>query len=146
VVRRFSQAPVFYAWAELDAVLRAPPLAVELPMDAANAKFFAFCAIGNPQAFFEDLERWNFQLVGRKSFRDHHRYTPAEIAELERNASAAGADALLCTEKDVFNLRDNPPTKLPVYACRIGLKISDAQGFWDAVMAAVERRRNVQRL
>ena len=36
---------------------------------------------------------------------DHHVYTAREVAELEQAASSCGADALLCTEKDVWNLR-----------------------------------------
>ena len=48
---------------------------------------------------------------------------------------------MICTEKDVFNLRDALPTRLPVYACRIGLALGDPERFWQAVMDAVQRRR-----
>ena len=142
VVRRSTAAPVFYARMQLESVLRVPALKVALPdRDFAEAKFFAFCGIGNPGAFFDDLRRWGAHVIGRRAFRDHHRYTAAEIAQVEREAVAAGADAMVCTEKDVFNLRDAIPAKLPVYACRIGLAISDTEGFWGAVLAAVERNR-----
>jgi len=142
VARRFTQAPIFYSRTELDAVLRVPALQVALPeMDRTQAKFFAFCGIGNPAAFFDDLVRWGFRLVGRRGFRDHHRYTPADAEELERAAVIAGADAMLCTEKDVFNLRDAGPARLPIYACRIHLSLSDGEGFWRAVLGAVQLHR-----
>jgi tetraacyldisaccharide 4'-kinase len=145
LVRRNTNAPVFYAQAELQAVLRAPALAVEWPLpDRAAARVFAFCGIGNPQAFFDDLRRWGFSVAGERSFRDHHRYSPADLAALERAAEAVQADALICTEKDVFNLRDAGAARLPVYACRIGLAIGDAAGFWDAVVSAASRRRTVR--
>jgi tetraacyldisaccharide 4'-kinase len=139
LVRRFTSAPVFYAWTELKAVLRAPAMAVAMPADCQGAKFFAFCAIGNPAAFFTDLRRWGFSLVGDRSFSDHHRYSTADAAELDRAAAAVGADAMICTEKDVFNLREALPKTMPVYACRIQLAFSDAGGFWRAVMSSATR-------
>ena len=38
------------------------------------------------------------------AFGDHHRYRPGELRRLARQASAAGADVLLTTEKDAMNL------------------------------------------
>lgn len=141
-VRRYTQAPIFYAQARLESVLRIPALTVALPeRDFAEAKFFAFCGIGNSAAFFDDLRRWGANVIGRRAFRDHHRYSAGDVDQLEREALAAGAEAMLCTEKDVFNLRDKMPSKLPVYACRIGLAISSQEGFWQAVLAAVRKRR-----
>jgi len=142
VVRRFTEAPIFYALTQFEAVLRVPALKVPLAeKDFAEAKFFAFCGIGNAAAFFDDLRRWGARVTGRRAFRDHHRYSAADAAQLERDAQAAGADAMLCTEKDAFNLRDAIPSRLPVYACRIGLAISDPDAFWQAVLAAVRRNR-----
>jgi tetraacyldisaccharide 4'-kinase len=145
LVRRNTVAPIFYATPELESVLRAPAMTVEWPLpDRSAARVFAFCGIGNARAFFEDLQRWGFSLAGKRSFLDHHRYAPAELAELERAAEAAGADAMICTEKDVFNLRDAGAGRLPLYACRIRLAISNADAFWDAILASVSRRRAVR--
>lgn len=142
MVRRNTRAPIFYAQSELDAVLRAPALAVEWPLpDRSAARVFAFCGIGNPRAFFDDLRRWGFSLVGERRFRDHHRYSSADVASLESAANAARADAMICTEKDVFNLRNAEPGQLPVYACRIRMAISDSAAFWDAILAAASRKQ-----
>jgi tetraacyldisaccharide 4'-kinase len=142
VVRRYTVAPIFYAWAELEAVLGVPAMAVALPeTDWKSAKFFAFSGIGNPSAFLEDLRRWGFVVTGQRSFRDHYHYEPADVQALDRAGIAAGADALLCTEKDIFNLRGSAPTQLPIYACRIRLTVSDADGFWNAVLADIRRNR-----
>jgi tetraacyldisaccharide 4'-kinase len=141
MVRWFTRAPIFYASTELEAVLRAPALEAVLPDgERARMKFFAFCAIGNPAAFFDDLGKWEFTVAGERRFRDHHRYSPAEMDELEHAAAAAGADAMICTEKDVFNLRAAPATEMPIYACRIRMAVSDAEGFWRAILEATERR------
>jgi tetraacyldisaccharide 4'-kinase len=145
VVRRYTRAPMFYAQTELQAVLRAPALAVEWPLpERSSVRVLAFCGIGNPRAFFDDLRRWGFTVAGERQFRDHHRYSSDEVAALERAAAAAEAEAMICTEKDVFNLRDAAPGRLPVYACRIGLAISDAEGYWNAVLSAAKRPRAVK--
>jgi tetraacyldisaccharide 4'-kinase len=141
IVRRFSQAKVFYAHTELESVVEAREMAVTLAeTDRARMKFLAFCGIGNPGAFFYDLRRWGFSVVAEHAFRDHHRYTPRDMARLEQAAAGAGADAMVCTEKDVFNLRDAPPGRVPRYACRIRLALSDGEAFWHAVMEAAGRR------
>jgi len=68
------------------------------PADSIGAgPFFAFCGIGNPEAFFRDLESWHVPVAGSRKFRDHHRYVPEDIALLERAASQANAKAFLTT-------------------------------------------------
>jgi tetraacyldisaccharide 4'-kinase len=140
-VRRFTSAPIFYAQVELAAVLRAPAMQVGLPMDRSEVKVFAFCGIGNPAAFFYDLRRWEFSVAGERRFQDHHRYSAQDVARLERDAVESGAEALVCTEKDVFNLRKSLPAALPLYACRVELNLFDAERFWSAVLEVVQRRR-----
>lgn len=65
----------------------------------------AFCALGNPQAFFNHLKRSGFDLSYTRAFRDHHNYTQSNIEEVEREARAHGAEALLTTAKDGVKLR-----------------------------------------
>ena len=142
MVRRHTSSPIFYAATKLENVLRVPQLAVAMPQqDWPRARFAAFCGIGNPSAFFEDLRRWGFQVLGERSFADHHVYTAPEMAELERMARNCGADALLCTEKDVWNLRHIQFTSVPVYCCRISLELP-AKEFRDAITDAINRRRD----
>jgi len=138
IVRRHTSSPIFYASTRLESVLRVPSLDVALSQqDWPKARFLAFCGIGNPAAFFEDLRNWGFQVVRQRSFLDHHVYTAREAARLEQDASSSGADALLCTEKDVWNLRNVQFTALPVYCCRICFDMPEV--FWSAVTDAIGR-------
>jgi tetraacyldisaccharide 4'-kinase len=140
IIRRHTQSPIFYATTELESVLRVPQLEVALPpLDSRRARFMVFCGIGNPSAFFEDLRKWGFQVVAERSFADHHVYTEREVADLERAAAGCGADALLCTEKDVWNLRHVPLVGMPVYCCRISLQLPE--GFREALADAIRRRK-----
>jgi tetraacyldisaccharide 4'-kinase len=138
IIRRHTSNSIFYATTRLESVLRLPRLEVALPQQAwQKARFMAFCGIGNPSAFFEDLRNWGFHVAQQRSFADHHEYTAREAMELELSASNSGADALLCTEKDVWNLRNAQFTALPVYCCRISFDLPE--GFWSAVTDTARR-------
>jgi tetraacyldisaccharide 4'-kinase len=86
------------------------------------------------------LRDWGIQPAGNKIFRDHHRYTESDAHEIETEARNAGADALICTEKDIFNLTDVRWKTFEVMYCRISLRIDREEDFWHAIMAAVESR------
>jgi tetraacyldisaccharide 4'-kinase len=132
IIRRHTDSPIFYASTRLECVLRIPRLDVSLPaQDWPRARFLAFCGIGNPCAFFEDLGNWGFQVAREHSFPDHHVYTAGEAAGLEQEAADCGADGLLCTEKDVWNLRNIQFMKIPAYCCRISFVLPDA--YWSAL-------------
>jgi tetraacyldisaccharide 4'-kinase len=90
---------------------------------------FAFAGIGNPDAFFTDLERWNVRVVGRRSFRDHHCYTTGELRELTTAAQRLGAKALMTTEKDAQNLGAGVSSGLPVQIAVVAIEIPDEDRF-----------------
>ena len=135
VIRRYTAAPIFYETTRLRDRLMAFPRSNAAPEASSpdQSQFFAFCGIGNPRAFFADLRLWGFKIAGEAAFRDHHRYSQADADDLERKARSVGAEALVCTEKDVFNLAGVEFRQLPVYFCPIQLELNDADGFWRAV-------------
>jgi tetraacyldisaccharide 4'-kinase len=138
ILRRHTNNPIFYASTRLESVLGIPRLDVPLrEQEWRKARFLAFCGIGNRAAFFDDLRLWGFQVAGERSFADHHSYTEAEAAELEQAASDCGADALLCTEKDVWNLRNVRFRTFPVYCARISFELPT--GFWEELARIVDR-------
>lgn len=102
--------------------------------------FFAFCGIGNPEAFAGDLLRWGLPLAGRKVFRDHHRYKRGDVRRIESAAKAAGAAALVTTEKDVCNLPKPAPFTLPVHAAVIDLQVEREGEFLAAIEARLAAR------
>jgi tetraacyldisaccharide 4'-kinase len=96
--------------------------------------FFAFSGIGNPQAFLEDLVHWQVPVAGKKSFRDHHRYSTSDLTALKEEALRAGAIALITTEKDAFNIADSKATALPIYTAVIDMAMP-RQNEFDAALA-----------
>ncbi len=68
--------------------------------------YMAFCALGNPESFFEQLRRESFNIRSDQTFPDHHFYTPQDVEKLEKTAAADGAQILLTTAKDAVKLRE----------------------------------------
>ena len=73
----------------------------KIPIDElCEKKIFAFCGIGNPNAFLNNLEKLGCELVGRKIYNDHHDYSEQDIADIYEEARYLGAEVVLSTEKD----------------------------------------------
>jgi tetraacyldisaccharide 4'-kinase len=63
-------------------------------------KIFAFCGIGNPDAFFNTVEVLGAGLAGSKVFNDHYHYTNECLADISEQAKRLDADLILTTQKD----------------------------------------------
>ena len=63
-------------------------------------KIFAFCGIGNPDAFLNTIGGFGANLVGSKIYNDHHHYTDDCLADIYEQAGRLGADLILTTQKD----------------------------------------------
>ena len=84
--------------------LVSPRAADDRRLAAGNC--LAFCALGNPNNFFEQLRGENFNLVAVETFPDHHFYAPNDIAKLVAKANRTNAETLLTTAKDAVKLKD----------------------------------------
>ncbi|MCU1338499.1 MAG: lipid-A-disaccharide synthase [Bryobacterales bacterium] len=85
----------------------------------------AFCGLGQPRTFWRTLETIGINAATRMAFPDHHRYTARDLEEIGRQAAAAGAQALVTTEKDMMNLPAGVPPPLKIYCLRIGIEIEN---------------------
>lgn len=123
--------PVFLAWHELTSFRR---LAAEEQVDAIHfrgRRVAAIAGLARPERFFHDLRGLGIEMAWNQAFPDHHRYTVGEIREICDAAQAAGAQALLITEKDAANL---PPeaialAPLPIYAASIEFRCREEDEF-----------------
>jgi tetraacyldisaccharide 4'-kinase len=75
----------------------------------------AFCGLGHPGAFYADLLVAGLAWIGTTSFRDHQPATPRRLAKLAAEAAAAGAEGLVCTEKDAVKLPADLRLGLPLW-------------------------------
>ena len=78
-----------------------------------------------------------------REFPDHHRYSERDLGEIEAVARELGADGLICTEKDSFNLPARQ-TSLPLWVCAISLVVERENDFWRTMMRAIDSRRTAR--
>ncbi len=86
-------------------------LRLNVPDSIPGRKVFAFAGLANNDQFFDSLRAAGVQVVGTRSFPDHHRYTAADLSGI-RNA-AKDADAIVTTEKDAVKIRDRDIVAVP---------------------------------
>jgi len=111
--------------------------------ETGHGPFLAFCGIGNPQAFFNDLSHWHIPVAGETIFRDHHRYTADDLQRLEKAAQRAGAIAFVTTEKDAENLGHGKSTAFPIFVAVIDLVLTAESEFLAALEGKLKASRGV---
>ena len=95
---------------------------------AVTGPIAAFCGIARPAQFFRGLESAGLPLVVRAIFPDHHRYSARDLDHLLSSARAAGATALITTEKDhvrLGNLSSALTAHLPLHTASLRVEIED---------------------
>jgi|SRR5580704_2983187 tetraacyldisaccharide 4'-kinase len=133
-ISKLHQFPVFAAATRLLGFRR---LGGEITLlsssEIGNGPFFAFCGLGNPEAFFRDLRNWDLSLCGQATYADHHRYTEREVLAIQAAGKRAGANAFVTTEKDAQNLHEQKFAESPVYVAVIDLVVSPEADFRNAL-------------
>jgi tetraacyldisaccharide 4'-kinase len=74
------------------------------PQALAGKSVFAFCGIGNPDGFLQNIVELEAAVVGSLALPDHVDYTARRIEEINRSAEKCDVDILLTTEKDAVKL------------------------------------------
>jgi tetraacyldisaccharide 4'-kinase len=140
-IQRLSNLPVFSASTRLLGFRSIDGEgSLQTVADLGSGPFFAFCGIGNPEAFVRDLQRWGIILAGHMFFADHHRYTLEDVQAIGRAATSLGAKNLLTTEKDSWNLKDVHFSALPVFVSVIDLEITGETEFLFAINGLLQAR------
>lgn len=103
---------------------------------------FAFCGIARPENFFEQLQAAGVELVGKRSFRDHHAYTASDVRQLLGLRRLYGASAFVTTEKDAINLQSHVAALAPLHVASVRMKLEDADAALQTLLAAIGRRNS----
>jgi tetraacyldisaccharide 4'-kinase len=93
----------------------------------------AFCGIARPEQFFRGLESGGMRIAARRAFADHHRFISRELDGVIAEARAAGAAAVITTEKDrvrIGALSDRFPKELPLLSAGLRIEIEDEAVGW----------------
>jgi len=140
-VEKFNEFPVFSAATRLTGFRKyGRGIQTVSVKEMGDGPFYAFCGIGNPQAFFMDLKNWGVSLTGQSEFADHHRYDQRDASEIEAGAIRAGARALVTTEKDAQNLGGVTFEELPLYVAVIEIAMPKEGEFLQALLEKLAMR------
>ncbi len=63
-------------------------------------RIFAFCGVGNPNAFLNRLNEFGLDVLGSKVYNDHHNYNLQDVEDIYKEARELEADLILSTQKD----------------------------------------------
>jgi tetraacyldisaccharide 4'-kinase len=98
--------------------------AVELqPVQLKGKRVFAFCGIGNPDAFLTTLKSLGATIAGSTVFDDHYHYTKADVDRIAGDAKAVNADSVLTTEKDFSKINAALLTQTPLDFAYLAVEI-----------------------
>ena len=113
--------------------------ALEVPSHPSPSRpVAAFCAVGNPSAFFAHLRADGFVLNHTRAFPDHYVYKQADVDALAAEAKRLGAGALVTTVKDAVKLR-SLDFELPCYVLDIELTFDDEEKLTGMLREAMSR-------
>jgi tetraacyldisaccharide 4'-kinase len=104
----------------------------------------AFCGIARPKNFFTDLAQSGLRVVGTREFRDHHRFSVADVESLFKQAHESGAVAFVTTEKDAVNLEQHALRLHPLYVVPVQMRFeptADGESPIDQLCAAIQQGR-----
>ena len=111
--------PIFYASHDLTGLRPLGGGPVRSVYGFRTRRVGVVTAIGNPGVLLDDLERAGIAVADAQLFADHHDYTQSDLDRAIAAARAAGAEALLTTEKDAVKLERLDHAAMPVLAVRI---------------------------
>lgn len=101
----------------------------------------AFCGIGNPAGFRHTLAATGCNVVRWQEFPDHHIFTAEELAVLAKAAAEAGAELILCTQKDLVKVRQDEIGGIPLWAVAIEMQFLAGQQELESRVEHVARKR-----
>ena len=117
--------PVFHATHALTRFYR---LGTGEPVEIATlGRVGAIAGIARPERFYLDLRRLGLDLSWTRSYPDHHRYSPADLESIVAGMAAAGAQALLMTEKDAANWPPGITISPPLVVGRIEFRCREEE-------------------
>jgi tetraacyldisaccharide 4'-kinase len=101
--------------------------------------------IGDSKGFHRTAAEIGVTIAGAEAFRDHHRFSDADLDRVELEFRRSGATVLLTTEKDAVRLRSPRAQRLvkelPLHVVSIQQEfITDSGALESAILSAAHAR------
>ena len=138
LARANPAAPVFTARLKAAGLYDEKGASIE-PGSLAERTFVAVCGIARPASLADTLAELGLAAEETLVFRDHHRYSPADIARIHKTADATGGSWILTTEKDAVKLSGR--VRLPLVTVRLAVEVEDP-GFFPFLASRIAPARD----
>ncbi|MDR1146659.1 MAG: tetraacyldisaccharide 4'-kinase [Verrucomicrobiales bacterium] len=109
----------------------------------------AVAGIAVPESFEGALRGLGANLIYRRHYADHHRYTDQEVTNAINRTRARGGHALLTTEKDAVRFPRVNRQDLPVYFLRVEIQlVNTSESLHDCLIriSGIRARRDIRHL
>ncbi len=139
-VRRTSPVtPLFVMRLVQKSLVRVAPPGEEMPVSAiAGKRILAIAAIGNPGAFFRQLESLGASVVPLR-FPDHHAFTSRDVRKIAN--FMGGLDFVVCTLKDAVKLAPIwPAGEAPLWYVSMSVEAVSGEAALDEMLRSLPRR------
>lgn len=133
--------PIFFAQHQMTRLRNLQSQQFASLAEFAGRNVAAVSGIARPESFIRDLSAAEMQIVLRRDFADHHRYSATEFADVLAQAHAACAEAIIVTEKDAANLPAKfiEQASLPVFAAQIEFLCDEEAALKELLLNSVDR-------
>jgi tetraacyldisaccharide 4'-kinase len=109
-----------------------------------GSKVAAFCGVGNPAGFRHTLESCGMEIGGFREFADHHKYSRPDIEDLSAWTISLGADAVVCTHKDLVKIGLENLGARPLWALRVGIEFLAGCGTMERLLHQIMANMQLQ--
>jgi tetraacyldisaccharide 4'-kinase len=109
-------------------------------LDWTIGKAVVFCAIARPQQFFDAMKALGQEIAGQLAFRDHHRYTQADVDRLLKLRYKTGADSFITTRKDLINLGPLAAQLQPLRIAELQISLEAPEQALRTILETIEQR------
>lgn len=101
-----------------------------------------FCGIGRPERFVKTVRDLKIEIVDTLYSSDHELPGHQELLQFALLCKAKGAQALVCTEKDLVKLPIDFALPLPLVPVGIELQVTAGKNHWDQFIQTVVGKRS----
>jgi tetraacyldisaccharide 4'-kinase len=97
----------------------------------------AVAGIAHPDRFAQTLKDAGWNVVETMRFKDHHRYTAADVAAIQARVAASGATAVLTTDKDAVRFEAFDALPFALYRVPLEVRFDPAAALFQSVDAVL---------
>lgn len=100
-------------------------------------KVAAVSGIAVPAGFEREVERMGAEIVHRRRFADHHRYSQQEIIDIINRSQKMGVEAIITTEKDAVRFPRLDRRDVPIYFLRVDIELLSGREDFKACISRI---------